>query len=98
MTTHPEVGVAVDHHGALDQLVGTLQQVVARHHAGVVDQYVHIAHLAADAIRRAVHALPLAHVAQVREHLGLEGRHLLDPAARRRRRPCPGDRRKRTVN
>lgn len=80
--THPEVRVAVDHHGALDQFVGTLQEVVARDHAGVVDQYVHVPHLAAHLLGGGIHTLALPHVAHVGVDLRLERRHLLHAADR----------------
>ena len=60
--THPEVCVAVDHQGALDQLVGALQEVVARDDAGVVDEHVHLAHLSTHLLGCGIHTLPLPHV------------------------------------
>lgn len=78
--THPEVCVTVDHHGALDQLVGTLQEVVAGDDAGVVDQYVHLSHLPAHLLGGGIHTLPLAHVAHIGVDLWLERGHLLHPS------------------
>lgn len=75
--THPEVCVAVDHHGALDQLVGTLQKRVPGDHAGVVDQYVHLAHLAAHLLGSGVHTFPFPHVTHVGVDLWLRRGDLL---------------------
>ena len=76
-STHPEVRMTVDHQGALDELIRTLQEVVAGDDTGVVDQNVHLAHLTAHLLGRHVHTLPLAHVTYVGVNLGLERRDLL---------------------
>lgn len=76
-STHPEVCVAVDHHGALDQLIGTLQKVMARDDAGVVDQYVHLSHLSTHLLGCRIHTLPLSHVTHIGVDLRLERRDLL---------------------
>ena len=72
--------VAVDHHGALDEFVGALQEVVAGDDAGVVDQYVHLSHLSAHLLGRGIHALSLSHVAHVGVDLRLERGDLLNPS------------------
>lgn len=78
--SYPEVCVAVDHHGPLDELVRTLQQVLSRNHTRVVDQQVHIAHLASHTLGCRVHALALPHVTHVCVDLRLERLHLLHTA------------------
>lgn len=78
--THPEVCMTVDHHGALDQFIWTLQKVVARDDAGVVDQYVHLSHLLAHLLGCGIDALPLSHVTHIGVDLRLERRDLLDPS------------------
>lgn len=70
--------MAVDHHGAFDQLVGALQERMPGDHAGIVDQYVHLAHFAADLLGGGVHALPLSHVAHIGVDLWLRRGDLLD--------------------
>lgn len=74
--THPEVCMAVHHHGPLDQLIGALQQVVAGHNTSVVDQQVHFTDLSAYFLCCGIHALPLAHINHVRIHLRLKRRDL----------------------
>lgn len=72
MVTYPEMCMAVNYHGPFDELVWALQERVARHHAGIIDQQVDFAHLTAHFLRCGVHALPLAHVTRVGVHLRLE--------------------------
>lgn len=74
--THPEVCVAVHHHGPFDQLIGTLEQMVAGHHTGVVDQQVHFANLPPHPLCCGVHALSLPHINHICVHLWLERRDL----------------------
>lgn len=81
-STHPEVCMTVDHHGALDQLIGTLQKVMARDDAGVVDQYVHLSHLSAHLLSCGIHTLPLSHITHVGVDLWLERGDLLHPSNR----------------
>lgn len=76
-STYPEVCVAVDHHSAFDQLIGTLQKRMPGDHAGVVDQYVHLAHFAAHLLGGGVHALPLSHVTHISVDLWLWWEDLL---------------------
>lgn len=87
-TTHPEVCVAVDNHGALDQLIWALQKVMARDDAGIVDQYVNISHLSTHLLGCRIHALPFANVAHIGVDLRLERRDLLYPPNW----PCRGKR------
>lgn len=81
-STHPKVCMTVDHHGALDQLIGTLQEVMARDDAGVVDQYVYLSHLSADLLSRGIHTLTLPHITHIGVDLRLERRDLLYPSNR----------------
>lgn len=74
--THPEVCMAVHHHGPLDQLIGALQQMVAGHNTSVVDQQVHFTDFSADFLCCGIHALPLAHINHIRIHLRLKRRDL----------------------
>lgn len=80
--THPEVCVAVDHHGALDEFIGALQEVMAGDDAGVVDQYVHLSHLSAHLLSCGIHTFTLSHVTDVGVDLRLERWDLLDPSNR----------------
>lgn len=84
--TYPEVRVAVDHHGALDQLIGALQEVMAGDDAGVVDQYVHFSHLTAHLLSCGIHTLPFPNVTHVGVDLRLKRWDLLHPSNR----PCTG--------
>lgn len=61
--------VTVDHHGPLDKLIGTLQEMVPRDHAGVVNQDGHLANLFADSLCCRVDIFSLAHIAGVRVNL-----------------------------
>lgn len=90
--THPEVCVTVDHHGALDQLVGTLQEVMARDDAGVVDQYVHLSHLSPHLLGCGIHTLPLPHITHIGVDLRLERGDLLYPSNRSYRGKRDGNR------
>lgn len=72
MVTYPEMRMAIDYHGPFDELVRALQERVARHHTGVIDQQVDFAHLTAHFLCSGVHALALANVTRVRVHLRLE--------------------------
>lgn len=74
--------MAVDHHGALDQLIGALQEVMAGDDAGVVDQQVHVPHLSTHLLGCGIHALPLSHVTHIGVDLRLEGGDLLHPSDR----------------
>lgn len=67
-STYPEVCVAVDHHGAFNQLIGTLQKRMPGDHASVVNQYVHLAHFTAYLLSSGVHAVPFSHVT----HIGVD--------------------------
>lgn len=66
---YPEVCVAIDHHGSLNELIRTFQEVVPRDHAGVIDQDRDLANLLADPFRRQVDILPLSHITGVGKHL-----------------------------
>lgn len=35
---YPEVCVAIDHHGSLNELIGTFQKVMSRDHTSIIDQ------------------------------------------------------------
>lgn len=76
MTNYPEVSEAVDHHGPLDEFIGTLEQVLPRNHAGVVDEQVHVSDLAANALCGGVHTLAVPHITHVRVDLRFERLHL----------------------
>lgn len=80
-SAYPEVCVAVDHHGAFDQLIGTLQERMPGDHAGVVDQYVHLAHFAAYLLGGGVHALPIPHVTHIGVDLRLRWGDLLNTSS-----------------
>lgn len=81
-STHPEECMAVDHHGALDQLIGALQKVMTGDDAGIVDQYVHISHLSTHLLSCRIHTLTLSHITRIGVDLGLERRDLLYPSNR----------------
>jgi len=81
-STHPKVCMAVDHHGALDQLIGALEKVMAGDHAGIVQQYVHLSHLSTHLLSCRIHILPLSYITQVGVDLRLERRNLLYPSNR----------------
>lgn len=74
--------MAVDHHGALNQLIGALQKVMAGDDAGVVDQYVYLSHLSTHLLSRGIHTLPLSHVTHIGVDLRLEWGDLLYPSNR----------------
>lgn len=61
--------MAIDHHGSLNELIRTFQEVVPGDHAGVVDQDRDLANLLADPFCRQVDVLPLPHIAGVGENL-----------------------------
>lgn len=63
---YPEVCVAIDHHGSLNELIGTFQEVMPRHHAGIIDQDGDLASFLPDPFRCQVSVLPLSHITGVR--------------------------------
>lgn len=77
-SAYPEVCVAVDYHGAFDQLIRTLQKRMPGDHAGVVDQYVHLTYIPAYLLGSGVHALPFPHVTHIGVDLWLRWGDLLD--------------------
>lgn len=66
---YPEVCVAVDHHGSLNELIRTLQKVMPRDHTGVIDQDRDLANLLADPFGRQVDIFPLSHITGVSKNL-----------------------------
>lgn len=66
---YPEVCVAVDHHGPLNELIRTLQKVMPRDHASVIDQDRDLTNLFADPFGRQVDILPLSHITGVSKNL-----------------------------
>lgn len=74
--------MTVDHHGPLDQLVGTLQEVMARDDAGVVDEYVHLSHLPTHLLRCGIHTLALPYITHIGVDLRLERWDFLYPSNR----------------
>lgn len=85
--------MTVDHHGPLDQLVGTLQEVMARDDAGVVDEYVHLSHLPAHLLRCGIHTLALPYITHIGVDLRLERWDFLYPSNRSCREKGGGDKR-----
>lgn len=61
--------MTVDHHGPLDKLIGTLQEMVPGDHAGIVNQDRHLANLFADPLRCRVDIFSFAHITGVRVNL-----------------------------
>lgn len=80
-STYPEVRVAVDHHGAFNQLIGTLQKRMPGDHASVVDQYVHLAHFTTYLLGSGVHALSFSHITHIGVDLWLRWGDLLDTSS-----------------
>lgn len=74
--------MAVDHHGALDQFIGTLQKVMAGDDTSIVDQYVHISHLSTHLLSCRIHTLPLSHITHIGVDLWLERRDFLNTSNR----------------
>jgi len=78
LLSYPEERVTVDLHGPLDQLVGTVQHALSRHHAGVVHQDAHVAaQVPAHRLGAAVHLLAVGHVHRVRMRLAAHVAHQL---------------------
>lgn len=81
-STHPEVCMTVDHHGALNQLIRTLQKVMARDDTSIVDQYVDLSHLSTHLLSCRIHTLPLSHITHIGVDLWLERRNFLNTSNR----------------
>ena len=61
--------VAIDHHGSLNELIGTFQEVMPRHHTGVIDQDRDLTDFLPDPFRCQVDVLPLSHITGVGKNL-----------------------------
>lgn len=61
--------MAIDHHGPLNELIRTFQEVMPGDHTGIIDQDRDLANLLADPLCRQVDILPLSHIAGVGKDL-----------------------------
>lgn len=66
---YPEVCVAIDHHGSLNELIRTFQEVMPRDHTGIIDQDWDLANLLADPFGCQVDILPLSHITGIGKNL-----------------------------
>ena len=72
--------MAVHNHRAFYKLIRTLQEVMTRDRACVVDQNVHFPHLLTHLQCGGVHVLAFSHVTHICVNLGLERGHLFYPS------------------
>lgn len=61
--------MAVHHHGPLNQLIRTFQEMMARDHASIINQDGDVTNFFADSLSGRVDILPFAHIASVRMDL-----------------------------
>lgn len=64
--------MAVDYHGALNQLIRALQKVVARHDTGIVYENIHFSHLSTNFFSRRIHTFTLSNITHIGVNLRQE--------------------------
>lgn len=73
--SYPEVCVTVDHHGPLNKLIRTFEEVVPRHHPSIVNQDGNLADFLAHPLRCGVDIFPFAHITGVGVNLQIARGH-----------------------